>query len=106
MGELMSSEEFEKELLRAQENLKDIAELKEKLDLLTEHVGSRKEALEEEIEESLHDAIRNARDCLERIQENIDPKLEKIVREKLGEIDTQMKAWKEENRVPPNPAVA
>jgi hypothetical protein len=88
---------FEGQIRRAHENFRVITELKEKLDILTEHVDSRKEALEEEIEESLHEAIRNSRDSLEKIQENIDPKLEKVIRAKLEEIDKKMNVWKEES---------
>ena len=83
-------EDWEGQIKRAEENFKTISELKEKLELLTEHVESRKAALEEEIEESLHEAIRNSRDCLEKIQENIDPKLEKVIQTKLEEIDNKM----------------
>ena len=61
----------DEQIRQAQKNFRTITELKEKLEVLTEHVESRKEALEEEIEENLHEAIGNARDCLERIQENI-----------------------------------
>ena len=88
---------FEGEIKQARENFRTITELKEKLDILTEHVESRKEALEEEIEESLHEAVRNSRDSLEKIQENIDPKLEKVIRTKLEEIDKKMNRWKEDN---------
>ena len=88
---------FEGEIKQARENFRKITELKEKLDILTEHVSSRKEALEEEIEESLHEAVRNSRDSLEKIQENIDPKLEKVIRQKLEEIDKKMNVWKEES---------
>jgi exonuclease VII large subunit len=88
---------FEGEIKQARENFRKITELKEKLDILTEHVESRKEALEEEIEESLHEAVRNGRDSLEKIQENIDPKLEKVIRAKLEEIDKKMNRWKEDN---------
>ncbi len=88
---------FEGEIRQARENFRVISELKEKLDILTEHVESRKEALEEEIEESLHEAVRNGRDSLEKIQENIDPKLEKVIRVKLEEIDNKMNRWKEDN---------
>lgn len=88
---------FEGEIKQARENFRKITELKEKLDILTEHVESRKEALEEEIEESLHEAVRNSRDSLEKIQENIDPKLEKVIRAKLEEIDKKMNRWKEDN---------
>ena len=69
---------------QAQQNFKTIADIKDKLEILEEHVDSRKEALEEEIEENLNEAIRNARDCLEKIQENIEPKLEKNNSEKVG----------------------
>jgi exonuclease VII large subunit len=88
---------FEGEIKRARENFRAITELKEKLDILTEHVESRKEALDEEIEESLHEAVRNGRDSLEKIQENIDPKLEKVIHAKLEEIDKKMNRWKEDN---------
>ena len=88
---------FEGEIKQARENFRTITELKEKLDILTEHVESRKEALEEEIEESLHEAVRNSRDSLEKIQENIDPKLEKVIHAKLEEIDKKMNRWKEDN---------
>ncbi len=83
---------------RARETLRMLSELKEKTELLSEHVESRKEALEEEIEESLHEAIRNARDSLERIQENIEPKLEKIIQERLDVIRQQMDEMKFEAR--------
>jgi HD-GYP domain-containing protein (c-di-GMP phosphodiesterase class II) len=82
----------------ARETLKILSELKEKTELLSEHVESRKEALEEEIEESLHEAIQNARDSLERIQENIEPKLEKIIQERLDVIRHQMDELKYEAR--------
>ncbi len=98
MGEnSLPPDNFEGEIRQARENFRVITELKEKLDILTEHVDSRKEALEEEIEESLHEAIRNSRDSLEKIQENIDPKLEKVIRVKLEEIDKKMNVWKEES---------
>jgi F0F1-type ATP synthase membrane subunit b/b' len=83
---------------RARETLKVLSELKEKTELLSEHVESRKEALEEEIEESLHEAIQNARDSLERIQENIEPKLERIIQERLDVIRHQMDELKYEAR--------
>jgi len=88
---------FEGEIRQARENFRTITELREKLDILTEHVVSRKEALEEEIEESLHEAVRNSRDSLEKIQENIDPKLEKVIRAKLEEIDKKMNRWQEDS---------
>lgn len=83
---------------RARETLKALSELKEKTELLSEHVESRKDALEEEIEESLHEAIQNARDSLERIQENIEPKLDKIIQERLEVIRHQMDELKYEAR--------
>jgi hypothetical protein len=83
---------------RARETLKILSELKEKTELLSEHVESRKDALEEEIEESLHEAIQNARDSLERIQENIEPKLEKTIQERLDVIRHQMDELKYEAR--------
>ena len=70
---------------QAQENFKTINEIKEKLEILEEHVESRKEALEEEIEENLNEAIRNARDCLE-----------KIIRERLDILKVKMDRFTEE----------
>jgi hypothetical protein len=46
--------------------------------------------LEEEIQEHLHESLANARDSMERIQENIDPKVEKAIRTKMEEIDRKM----------------
>ena len=89
----MNSDE---QVRQAQKNFKTITDLKEKLDILTEHVESRKESLEEEIEENLHESIRNARDCLEKIQENIEPKLEGIIRERLDILKIKMDRFTEE----------
>ena len=89
----MNSDE---QVRQAQANFRTITDLKEKLEILTEHVESRKEALEEEIEENLNEAIRNARDCLERVQENIKPKLEGIIRERLDVLKTKMDRFTEE----------
>ncbi len=89
----MNSDE---QIRQAQKNFKTITDLKEKLDILTEHVDSRKESLEEEIEENLHESIRNARDCLEKIQENIEPKLEGIIRERLDILKIKMDRFTEE----------
>ena len=89
----MNSEE---QVRQAQANFKTITGIKEKLKILTEHVESRKEALEEEIEESLNEAIRNARDCLEKIQENIEPKIENIIRERLDVLKVKMDRFTEE----------
>ena len=83
---------------KAQETLKALTELKEKTEILSEHVENRKAALEEEIEESLHEAIHNARDSLERVQENLEPKLQKIIQERLDVIRHQMDEWKYEAR--------
>ena len=89
----MNSDE---QMRQAQQNFKTIADIKDKLEILEEHVESRKEALEEEIEENLNEAIRNARDCLEKIQENIEPKLEKIIRERLDILKIKMDRFTEE----------
>ena len=89
----MNSDE---QIRQAQANFKTITDIKDKLELLEEHIESRKEALEEEIEESLNEAIRNARDCLEKIQENIEPKLEKIIRERLDILKVKMDRFTEE----------
>ena len=93
MGLIMNSDE---QIRQAQESFRTITELKEKLKGLTEHVESRKESLEEEIEENLHEAIGNARDCLERVQENINPKIESIIRERLNILKIKMDRFTEE----------
>jgi exonuclease VII large subunit len=82
--------EFEREQQQAREGFKTVSEIRQRLDILTEHVESRKEALEEEIQEHLHESLANARDSMERIQENIEPKVEKAIRTKMEEIDRKM----------------
>jgi len=86
----------DEQIRQAQKNFRTITELKQKLELLTEHVESRKETLEEEIEENIHEAIGNARDCLERVQENINPKLESIIRERLDILKIKMDRFTED----------
>jgi hypothetical protein len=49
-------EEIEGNIRRAQDDFERLSDLREKLEILTEHVTGRKEALDEEIEESLHEA--------------------------------------------------
>ncbi|WP_282011652.1 hypothetical protein [Nitrospina watsonii] len=90
----MSPEEEQK----ARENLRILSELREKTELLSEHVENRKQGLEEEIEESLHEAIRNARDSLEKISENIEPKLQNTIQERLDVLRQQMDDWKYDAR--------
>jgi hypothetical protein len=80
--------EFERE--HAREGHQTVAEIRQRLDILAEHLESRKEALEEEIQEHLHESLANARDSMERIQENIEPKVEKAIRTKMEEIDRKM----------------
>lgn len=82
--------EFEREQQQAREGFQTVSEIRQRLDILTEHVESRKEALEEEIQEHLHESLANARDSMERIQENIEPKVEKAIRTKMEEIDRKM----------------
>ncbi|CAI2718775.1 Eukaryotic translation initiation factor 3 110 kDa subunit [Nitrospina watsonii] len=94
IGMLMSPEEEQK----ARENLRILSELREKTELLSEHVENRKQGLEEEIEESLHEAIRNARDSLEKISENIEPKLQNTIQERLDVLRQQMDDWKYDAR--------
>ena len=86
----------DEQVRQGQANFKAMTDIKEKLEILTEHVESRKEALEEEREENLHESIRNARDCLEKIQENIEPKLEGIIRERLDVLKIKMDRFTEE----------
>ncbi len=83
---------------RARENLKALSDLREKTELLCEHVENRKEALEEEIEESIHEALRNARDSMEKVAENIEPKLENTIKGRLDTLRQQMDDWKYEAR--------
>jgi Fe2+ transport system protein B len=79
-----------------QEEFKKVSEIQQRLDILIEHVESRKEALEEEIQEHLHESLANARDSLERIQENIAPKVEKAIHAKMEEIDRKMRRLNED----------
>ena len=88
--------EFEREKQQAREGFQTVSEIRQRLDILTEHVESRKEALEEEIQEHLHESLANARDSMERIQENIEPKVEKAIRVKMEEIDRKMARMNEE----------
>jgi len=80
----------DEQVKQAQANFRTITDLKGKLEVLTGHVEIRKEALEEEIEEKINEAIINARDCLERVQENIEPKLENIIRDRLDILKIKM----------------
>ncbi|QPJ66269.1 MAG: hypothetical protein G3M78_13045 [Candidatus Nitrohelix vancouverensis] len=90
-------EDLEEKIKRAQDDFEVISDLREKMKLLEAHVSQRKEALDEEIEEKLHEAIQNGRDSLERIAENIEPKLEIHINERLEVIQKQMDRFKEDN---------
>ena len=79
-----------------QEEFKKVSEIQQRLDILIEHVASRKEALEEEIQEHLHESLANARDSIERIQENIAPKVEKAIHAKMEEIDRKIRRLNED----------
>lgn len=81
---------------QAREGFQTVSEIRQRLDILAEHLESRKEALEEEIQEHLHESLANARDSMERIQENIEPKVEKAIRTKMEEIDRKMVRMNEE----------
>ncbi len=99
LGSIMSDSmnpEFEKERQQAGEEFRKISEIRQRLDILAEHVESRKEGLEEEIQEYLHESLANARDSMARIEENIAPKVEKAIRTKLGEIDRRMMRMNED----------
>jgi actin-like ATPase involved in cell morphogenesis len=74
-----------------------VSDIQHRLDILIEHVESRKEALEEEIQEHLHDSLANARDSMELIQENIAPKVEKAIHTKMEEIDRKMRRLNEDS---------
>ncbi len=76
---------------------KKISEIQQRLDILIEHVESRKEALEEEIQEHLHESLANARDSMELIQENIAPKVEKAIHTKMEDIDRKMRRLNEDS---------
>ena len=78
-----------------QEDFRKILDVQQRLDILIEHVESRKEGLEEEIQEHLHESLANARDSIERIQENIAPKVEKAIHTKMEEIDRKMRRLNE-----------
>ncbi|MFT4577427.1 MAG: actin-like ATPase involved in cell morphogenesis [Nitrospinales bacterium] len=74
-----------------------VSEIQQRLDILIEHVESRKEALEEEIQEHLHESLSNARDSMELIQENIAPKVEKAIHTKMEDIDRKMRRLNEDS---------
>ena len=74
-----------------------ISEIQQRLDILIEHVESRKEALEEEIQEHLHESLASARDSMELIQENIAPKMEKAIHTKMEDIDRKMRRLNEDS---------
>ena len=93
---MSSNSEFEKERQQAGQGFKTVSDIRQRLDILAEHVESRKEALEEEIQEHLHESLANARDSMERIEENIAPKVEKAIRTKLGEIDRKLALMQED----------
>jgi hypothetical protein len=76
-----------------------VSEIQQRLDILIEHVESRKEALEEEIQEHLHESLANARDSMELIQENIAPKVEKAIHNKMEDIDRKMRRLNEDSLV-------
>ena len=80
-----------------QKDFRKISETQQRLDILIEHVESRKEALEEEIQEHLHESLANARDSMELIQENIAPKVEKAIHTKMEEIDRKMRRLNEDS---------
>ncbi|SVC61279.1 uncharacterized protein METZ01_LOCUS314133, partial [marine metagenome] len=98
-GSIMSDStnpEFEREQKQAREGFQTVSEIRQRLDILVEHVESRKEALEEEIQEHLHESLANARDSMERIEENIAPKIGKAIRTKMEEIDRKMTRMNED----------
>ena len=74
-----------------------VSDIQQRLDILIEHVESRKEALEEEIQEHLHESLANARDSMELIQENITPKVEKAIHTKMEDIDRKMRRLNEDS---------
>jgi actin-like ATPase involved in cell morphogenesis len=77
------------------QEFRKISEIQQRLDILIEHVESRKEALEEEIQEHLHESLANARDSMELIQENIAPKVEKAIHTKMEDLDRKMRRLNE-----------
>lgn len=81
----------------SQPEFRKISEIQQRLDILIEHVESRKEALEEEIQEHLHESLANARDSMELIQENIAPKVEKAIHTKMEDIDRKMRRLNEDS---------
>lgn len=91
--------DLNRKMKSAQDDLKVISEIRQKMEALSEYVESRKGALEEEIDEKLHEAVANARDSLELIQENLEPKTEKFIQEKLKELDAKLSNWKSDFRL-------
>ncbi|MEC7641613.1 MAG: hypothetical protein VYC17_05595 [Nitrospinota bacterium] len=78
-------------------DLEALGEFREALDDLKDYIESRKESLEEEIEGQLHESVRNANDCLERIQETLEPKFEKMVLKEMEDIDRKVVKWTKES---------
>lgn len=94
-----SDADSNRKMKSAQNDLKVISEIREKMEALSEYVESRKGALEEEIDEKLHEAVANARDSLELIQENLEPKVKQFIQEKLKELDAKVSNWKSDFRL-------
>tara|TARA_B100000686_G_C16649165_1_gene894538 strand:+ start:100 stop:597 length:498 start_codon:yes stop_codon:yes gene_type:complete len=70
----------------------------EELSKLKDYIETRKTSLEEEIEETIHQALADAKDSLELIRENIGPKVDKIIQNKMELIDKKMDNWKKDFR--------
>ena len=80
-------------------NSPNSSQAKEEFGKLKDYIENRKALLEEEIEETIHQALADAKDSLELIRENIDPKVDKIVRDKMEFIDNKMENWKKDFRL-------
>tara|TARA_B100000686_G_scaffold344922_1_gene428474 strand:+ start:91 stop:597 length:507 start_codon:yes stop_codon:yes gene_type:complete len=80
-------------------SLSNNPEVEKELNKLRSHIEIRKASLEDEIEETIHQALADARDSLELIRENIDPKVDKIIQDKMRLLDNKMENWKKDFRL-------
>ena len=80
-------------------SLSNKPELEEELKEFKSYIENRRALLEDEIEENIHQAIADAKDSLELIRENIDPKVDKIIQNKMELIDNKMENWKKDFRM-------
>ena len=80
-------------------SLSNNPEAEKELNKLRNHIETRKASLEDEIEETIYQALADAKDSLELIRENIDPKVDKIIQDKMQLLDNKIENWKKDFRL-------